>query len=146
MTLGAAYDLARALMDRYGLRDWQIEFRRWKKLGAACHRRERKIQLSADVVRLNGREGVAELVLHEIAHAFVPGLHNRAWVIFAQKIGCTGEPNAQSRVVWPEGKWMALCRRCGEMERRFRESKRVAACPACKGARALMRVEEGGRV
>jgi len=79
----------RLLLDKYGLRDWQLtietlEDRPDLPLGL-CDSDNRVIRIDRRV----GRE-FRQVVLHEIAHALRGGPnHDPEWIKIAKRIGCT---------------------------------------------------------
>jgi predicted SprT family Zn-dependent metalloprotease len=79
MDLDQARELARRLINGHGLTDWQFRFDRARRRFGCCWAKRKLITLSRPLTELNDPAEVADTVLHEIAHALVPGGHTPAW-------------------------------------------------------------------
>ncbi len=93
-------DEARELMDRYGLRDWSIDFNSTRRQLGACEWATKRILISRMHAVQKPPELVTDVILHEIAHALAgPGAgHGPAWKSIAVRIGarpksCAPEPD-----------------------------------------------------
>jgi len=116
-----ASEMARALMDRHGLRDWQFRFNNRKRSLGLCLYTDRRIELSRYLVRDNDEQAVRETMLHEIAHALAgPAAgHGPRWKAVCRHIGARPE-RIDCRATMPEGDWRATCSHCGAVYARHR--------------------------
>jgi predicted SprT family Zn-dependent metalloprotease len=96
------------------LTGWRVSFTwRCRRNLGRCFYSTRTIRLSVPFVARNSAEVVAELVLHEVAHALVgPGHgHGPVWQAKATALGI--EPSRFFRKgVMPPGEFQATCRAC----------------------------------
>lgn len=131
MNINDAYTLATDLMRVYGLTTWVFEFDRARTRLGQCRYGSRTITLSAPLVIRNSESVVRNTILHEIAHALVPGDHHGdRWRAKALEIGCTGERCFGSDVVTPTKRRIGRCPGCG-LETRRHTVRRGLACTAC---------------
>lgn len=144
MELGAAAQLARALMDEQGLRSWSFAFDRAKVRAGACHFADRRITLSRHLTAAHDAEQVRETVLHEVAHALVGPRHGHdaVWRARARAIGASGERcyTGGDEPVVP-ARWQGRCA-AGHVVHRHRRPTVVLLCARCRGATTLDRVIE----
>lgn len=138
MEVSAAYDAGRALMDRWGLKDWRLDFNQsfWHpaitwRLG----RKARTIELSWRFVRANTPRAVEQIVLHEIAHALTVGLHNEAWREVARRIGCEYTTSEVPGLTLPPMPWTVACPACNV---KFPRARRVKDGSTCKCGAVLI--------
>jgi len=89
MKLQTAEKLARELMRKHLLFDWQFEFDRSKRRFGVCNFNRKTIGLSKQLTLLNGKAQVRDIILHEIAHALVGRGHghDKVWKAMCRKIG-----------------------------------------------------------
>jgi hypothetical protein len=95
-----AEELALALMNEHGLTDngWVFGFHNSIKILGLCKHKEQRISLSTQYVEANDAEDIEQTMLHEIAHALLPGRrkngtsygHGPEWDRLAKSIGHTG--------------------------------------------------------
>ncbi len=88
------YDVARKLLDKYGLQDWQVIFRslRPPTIGN-CDYRSKTIRIDRMFIepRFKTLYQFRQILLHEIAHALTPPhlpTHGKEWLKKAEEIGC----------------------------------------------------------
>jgi hypothetical protein len=146
MDLGEAHRLARTLMDRHGLTDWQLRFDRAKRRAGMCRHHDRTISLSAPLAVLHEEAEVRETVLHEIAHARVGAAegHSDRWRAEALRIGSNGERCLSADTPSVPGDWRGVCPR-GHVVERHRRPERVALCARCPAGDPLTRLLEWTR-
>lgn len=112
-----ARTLAIELMKKHGLTGWHFRFDHARRRFGSCQPTEKLITLSRPLTLLNTIDQVRDTILHEIAHALVPGDHHGS-------------------------KWKAMCRKIGAKPERCFTPKQVAmpprppttyeiGCPAC---------------
>jgi predicted SprT family Zn-dependent metalloprotease len=128
----AVRHLASELLDRYGLRDWSIQFNRRKTEMGLCLFDSRTIQLSIHFVELNDMDAIRDTLLHEIAHALVgPGHgHNAVWKHKCLEIGTKPE-RVCYEVAMPTGRWQATCAGCGMLHSKHRKPKHFIGWYCC---------------
>jgi len=138
MDLNEAAGLARQLMDRHGLSDWNFAFDRARRRFGSCQPARRRITLSVMLTRLNEDSQVQDTILHEIAHALTPkDGHGQAWKLKCVEIGanpkrCYTDQEVESpprRAAWFE----IGCEKCGWWVDRRRRSRRKLICRVCRG-------------
>ena len=136
MNTDATRDLARALMDEHGLKDWTLAFDRAKNRAGNCIRKQRTISLSKPLMSLWTTGQVRDTILHEIAHALTPDDrgHGREWRVMCRKIGAdptrTWGHDGERQI---EGKHLGTCP-SGHTIRRHRRSKARVSCSMCNSA------------
>jgi predicted SprT family Zn-dependent metalloprotease len=135
MKLSEARALAVGYMKLHGLEEkgWRFKFDNAKRRFGLCSGRRKVISLSRYLVELNDGEEVRDTILHEIAHALVPGDgHGPKWKAVAKGIGAKPQRCYDSaRVASPEGKIVGTCPRCGKETRRFKRPTVLRACGRC---------------
>ena len=131
--LDAARALARRLMNRHGLEEWEFGFDRARRRLGACWPLKRKITLSREFVLLNEQEQVEDIILHEIAHALTPGAgHGARFKAMARKLGCTASACVvPGSVTAPEAKVTLVCPHCEGVWRRYRRPAKKLVCVRC---------------
>jgi len=113
---------ATAALVEHGLYDqgWRAKLDNAKKRLGYSHAAKKLISFSRPYIRLNGLAGMADTVLHEVAHALTPKDrgHGPAWRATARKIGAKPE-RCNGDAVSPAGKYVADCS-CGNEHARFK--------------------------
>lgn len=124
--------LARSLMARHGLHDWELHFDRAKRRAGMTRSRDRVISLSAPLVLLHGEHDVRDTVLHEIAHALVGPRagHGPVWREAAERVGARPQRCLGSEVPVVPGRWVGTCPR-GHTVDRHRRPTAVVSCVTC---------------
>ena len=134
MELSDARALALELMKKHGIERWYFQFDNAKRRFGCCNYTVQLISLSKQLVLLNTKEKVKDVILHEIAHALVgrgKG-HNWVWREMALEIGCDGKRCYSSEdTVIVKGKVEATCPKCGYTYRRHRMPKTQRSCGKC---------------
>ncbi|MCF2707044.1 SprT-like domain-containing protein [Arcanobacterium haemolyticum] len=123
--------LARDLMDRHGLTEWNLAFDRAKRRAGQTNFSKRTISLSAPFMRLYDESRVRDVVLHEIAHALVGPrhAHDRVWQAKARQIGA----RPSRRIIdgpTPPAPYVGTCPQ-GHTIERFRLPRRPISCATC---------------
>lgn len=136
MDLAAAATLARSLMDRHGLADWQFAWDRARRRFGSCSTQRRRITLSAHVVRLNEEPEVRDTILHEIAHALTPGDgHGARWRAMCVRVGAKPErcyrETVDGGVVSPRAGLKLGCLTCNWWVGRHRVTWAIQTCRKC---------------
>lgn len=116
---------AAALLDRYKLTDWKIEFRKgtgnW--LGR-CVYWARTILINDYYAEHNSEAEVLDTLLHEIAHALTPGhSHDKVWKAVARSLGAIPKACSNDNVIIRPGKYQATCPSCGRKFHKYRRPK-----------------------
>ncbi|MGN6367343.1 MAG: SprT family zinc-dependent metalloprotease [Phycisphaerae bacterium] len=127
--------LASELMRAHGVGDWAFGWNRRKRALGLCRYQQRRIELSAHFVRVNGEEIVRDTVLHEIAHALAGQRagHGPKWKAMCLRLGCKPERCDKGEAVMPRGRWEARCPTCGKEYWRHKRPQRGARywCRTC---------------
>jgi predicted SprT family Zn-dependent metalloprotease len=115
MDLNQAAAIARQLMNEHGLADWQFHFDHARRRFGCCWPSQRKITLSRPLTELNEPPEVIDTILHEIAHALVPGGHTPAWRRMCVRIGarprrCFNHEAVNLPVIRRKHRYIATCR------------------------------------
>ena len=140
MELNYTAELARTLMEQYGLSSWNFRYDNAVRRFGCCNYRYKTISLSKKLVEINNEKEVKETILHEIAHAIV-GIyhgHDEVWRKTAMLIGCDGNRCYSTDVVNTlESKYYAICPICGYEHKRNRLPKYGArtSCGRCSGGK-----------
>jgi len=140
MELANAKQIARQLMNQYGLNDVPLKISGGKtQLGKAQkveifkNATVRCIKLSRHLVALNSETEVRQTMLHEIAHALVGAGHGHdaVWRRKAIEIGCDGK-RLNKTAEMPKGRYQTTC--CGKTRSVHRKGKRFYdyICPTCR--------------
>lgn len=131
-----AGDMARDLMDDYGLALWAFAFDNAKRRCGNCNFGKRKITLSRHYVAMNEEWEIRDTILHEIAHAiagFKAG-HGPEWRKVARRIGATPQRCADASVEMPKAPWKIVCATGHVVGTRHRRNRQMAqyACGRCR--------------
>ena len=134
MELLEAKNLARSLMDEWGLQDWGFRFsvRSVKRFGVCRFRPPSgHIELSSKLTQLNDREAVEDVIRHEIAHALAGARagHGHAWKLKCIEVGAKPERcynGAQVEVV--PAPYLAVCDAGCEIKRHRRGNIERLVC------------------
>jgi predicted SprT family Zn-dependent metalloprotease len=111
-----AVQLARDLMNRWGLHDWEFKVNRRRRALGMCFAESKRLELSSIYIRNNDAEHVQDTILHEIAHALTPDHgHDKVWLAAAMRIGGRAKVKCTDAKM-PPGQWQAQCPSC---QRRF---------------------------
>ena len=89
--------LARKLMDRHGLKDWELGFSAAKTRLGSCDSGRKIIRLSLKHAAGSPEGEVKDTILHEIAHALAgpAARHGPEWKAVASRLGATPKSCAQ---------------------------------------------------
>lgn len=135
MNIHEAENLARELMDEFGLTDWIFKFDGAKKRFGRCSYTKKTISMSLLLVLMNERPEVEETIRHEIGHALAgPGAgHGPKWVSAALSAGSNGIATYDSDMVaTPNGKWAAYCPVHGRLTGRRHRRTKNRVCKHCQ--------------
>jgi predicted SprT family Zn-dependent metalloprotease len=106
-------DMAFELMNQHGLvaAGWKFDFNRAKTSNGKCKYDVKEISLSPFTCFQRPIDRVRNTILHEIAHALLPGAHhNWRWKIKCREIGCDpSRIDEDNDVELPAGKYVAHC-------------------------------------
>ncbi len=130
MTIDTAEKLARRLMRKHGLHDWEFAWDNAVNRFGACHYRPKRITLSRILTPLQSRKHVTDTILHEIAHALTDcraSPHGPEWKAMARKLGAT--PKARASGISIPHRFVGKCPSCGHTIGRHRRLNR--ACGRC---------------
>jgi predicted SprT family Zn-dependent metalloprotease len=122
--------VAKFLMDVHGLHNWNFRFNMRKTHLGNCfyplHKKGKlikpgRIELSYYFVKLNQKETIFDIIMHEIAHALTPGhCHDEVWQAKAKALGAT--PNRIcNRAIIPNYTYRAMCYGCYTVYYRYRQ-------------------------
>jgi predicted SprT family Zn-dependent metalloprotease len=139
MNLFEATHLARELLKRHGLHDWQFAFDHARRRFGRCDYTRRRITLSRPLTLLNGIDEVRDTILHEIAHALTPGAgHGPRWRAMCRQIGarparCFDDADVVTPPRRPP-RYLFGCPRCDWWVQRHRRARRQRfMCTRCRG-------------
>lgn len=123
--------LARGVMDRFGLQDWDLTFDRAVRRAGLTDFTRRRISLSRPLMAEFEPPMVRETILHEVAHALAGPRHNHdaEWKKLAAAIGA----NPRARITGapaPDPKWRAVCPN-GHVLYRYRRPSGPVSCTQC---------------
>ncbi|MDO4243084.1 MAG: SprT-like domain-containing protein [Actinomyces sp.] len=132
MNLPDVLDLARMLMERHGVGDWELGLDRARRRAGQTDHRRRRITLSRHLMALYEEAEVRETVLHEIAHARVGATHGHdaVWRAEARRIGASGERLVSQEAPRIEGSWVGTCP-AGHVATRMRRPAAPLSCAVC---------------
>ena len=133
MDLAPAAQLARELLDRYGLRSWRFRFDRALRRFGSCHYLTATITLSAPLTLLNSEVEVRDTLLHEIAHAIAgpQAGHGPEWKKYAAALGARPQRCYDGQVEAPQAHYVSACPNCRKEYRRHRAPSGKVACSDC---------------
>lgn len=137
--------LARRLIDHHGLSDWSFEMDRAKRRFGCCWRKIKLITLSEPLTKLNELAEVQDTILHEIAHALVPGGHTPAWKRKCREIGakpfrCYSGGEIRLPELKRRFRYVATCR-CPIDHFKSRKPTSIYICRRCRQKLQWGRVE-----
>jgi predicted SprT family Zn-dependent metalloprotease len=138
MNINEAKSLAERLMREQGLADWRFAFDRARRRFGCCWPTRKLITLSRPLTELNDEAEVRDTILHEIAHALVPGGHTAAWRKMCVRIGAVPRRcYTNAAVKLPEiQRWVlyvAVCRCPMEhVKKRRPNPRRTYICRKCR--------------
>lgn len=128
-------NMARVLMDQYGLKDWALDTDRRATRAGACYESKKTIVLSVNMLR-NPSISVSDvrnIVLHEIAHALVGVIHkhDEVWREKAIEIGSDGKQFHSLVFTYPKAR--VQCSGCykSKVLYRLRKSWFKKVCSKC---------------
>lgn len=127
MELRDAEQLAVNLLKQFGLASaWRFEFDSAKRRFGCCHRSQRLITLSRELVLRNDQLQVEDTIRHEIAHALCPPRsgHGTAWTAMCKVTGARPERCYGEEVEDVEGDWTASCLACGKKLQQVQASEK----------------------
>ncbi|MBX9670071.1 MAG: SprT-like domain-containing protein [Candidatus Obscuribacterales bacterium] len=129
-----AQQIARQLMNSYGLGSWTFRFNNSKRMLGICKSGDQSIELSRAYVFKNDESHVRDTILHEIAHALVGAEHghDEVWKEMCVRLGCN--PKAcDNTALLPAGAWQARCANCLTLFSRHRKPAYVSGmyCKRC---------------
>jgi predicted SprT family Zn-dependent metalloprotease len=136
MDVEEAAGLARRLMDEHGLRHWQFRWDRARRRFGCCWQSRLLITLSRPLTALNDPAEVRDTLLHEIAHALVPGGHTDAWRHKCVQIGarphrCYSSQHVKLPEIARRFRFLATCG-CRIEHVRRRKPTRSYICRRCR--------------
>ena len=122
-------------MEAHGLADWRFQFDRAKRRFGCCWSSRKMITLSRPLTFLNEVDEVRDTILHEIAHALVPGGHTRAWRRKCIEIGavprrCFSGTAVKMPQIRRRHQYVARCQ-CAEGHTRKRRPSVAYICRRC---------------
>lgn len=137
MELKAAETLAKALMAKHGLTEWEFMWTRGKRTFGVCHtsKKGKFIKLSKILVGLNEEWKVKDTILHEIAHALVGHKHghDKVWKAKCVEIGAIPEMYYDCKdVIQPDLRYVAICGACQKKHTRGRTPKYSQVACGCQ--------------
>jgi predicted SprT family Zn-dependent metalloprotease len=133
---------ARKILDEHGLQNWKFSYNRRKLHMGLCWHYTKVIQLSKYFVLNNDFDAIHDILMHEIAHALLkPGeQHSPKWQALASKLGAT--PKAMLDMPIKEHKYVACCKQCKGIFRRYRLPKgKYLYCKDCGKTKGKLRFE-----
>ena len=133
-------NLARSEMNKYGLKDWDLDLDFAKVRAGACYFREKKISFSRNFIKNAHQEDINDTILHEIAHALVGPKHghNKVWKEMALKLGCSAK--RCHTLEFSNYKWTRFCvNQC--WEQKVHRKKLNLICKKC-GSNVVYRENE----
>lgn len=123
--------LARGIMDRFGLLDWDFAFDGARRRAGLTDFRRRRISLSRPLMQRASDAMIRDTILHEVAHALVGPTHGHdtEWKKVATALGATPRSRVGSAPVL-DPKWRGICPR-GHVIYRYRRSREEVSCARC---------------
>lgn len=131
-SLPEAKRLAEGLIAQHLGETWSFAFDHAKRRAGACHFTKRRITLSRYFVPGASEHDVAQVVLHEIAHAQVgsDAGHGPAWKAAAQALGYEGKRTLDAPFAQAQASWVGACP-AGHDHYRYRKPTRMVSCSLC---------------
>lgn len=127
--------LARELMEKHGVGDWDFAFDNAKRRVGFCSHREKTISLSKSIAISCTKELVKKTILHEIAHALVGRGHGHdfVWQRKCLEIGGDGKRLADANEIDFSNIKFAYKGVCpnGHISYRSRRPGRTSSCGKC---------------
>lgn len=131
-----AEQLAKALINKWGLHSWTFEFNYAKKSLGMCVYGSKSIKLSSYLLPFMSDDDVKDTILHEIAHALDwecrgKSDHGPEWKKWAIKVGA--KPNRISKIskeITDKSKYTLTCPN-GHKVAAHRKRKRESSCAKC---------------
>lgn len=121
MDLKRLKERARMMMDKYGLKDWALEFDNSLSHFGLCSYDRRTIFISNYAVSHATDFDLLDTIMHEIAHALTPGEgHSRVWKKKCKEIGAIPKMCSKEKNYVAPGRWQAVCGNCGKFYSRHR--------------------------
>jgi predicted SprT family Zn-dependent metalloprotease len=140
-----AEELARRLMKRHGLEDWEFGFNRRQRSLGLCRYVERRIELSTHFVAAHDEPWIRDVILHEVAHALAghEAAHGALWRAICEAIGA--KPERCGDAIMPSGRWQATCPGCRQQFDRIRRPPRRQRyiCPRCGPEKGMLNFRVG---
>lgn len=116
MNIIAFTQVARQIMNEYGLQIWTIQIDSAKRRNGQCNYAKRQLSFSKFFIAGNPESMILNTLLHEIAHALTPGeRHSAKWAAKCAKIGYPN-PTRCTASDMPKGKYQATCGKCGPID------------------------------
>jgi predicted SprT family Zn-dependent metalloprotease len=102
-----------------------------------CKYKVQRIEIAEHYALNNNQDEVMDTLMHEIAHAKLPGHgHNAMWKALAIQLGAKPFSCAKRNVEVKPGDWRAICDECGKVYHKYKNSagleNRQFGCVVCK--------------
>lgn len=125
-------ELARELLQMYGLTDWSFEFDRARTRAGLCNFQLRRISVSRHYSMVSSLDDVRQVLLHEIAHALVGKAqgHGRIWRAKASSIGYQHRKIDGRQIAQATAPWAGICPG-GHQHFRYKRPARATSCLLC---------------
>jgi len=133
MDIEKAEQMAKELIKEH-CPEYRFRFNKCHRACGLCKPSKKLIELSIDYAKLNDEEEVRDTILHEIAHALIPGAksHGWKWKEKAKELGCSANRCRDSDTInMPKGRFKYICPNCGKEIGFFRRPKVRKACREC---------------
>jgi len=113
-----------------GLAGWTFGLDRAKARAGLCNYAAKKITISRHFLKKAAPTDIADVVLHELAHALTPGHgHNEVWRNVAICLGSTGHRCCKA---FADPTYFGFCACNGNVVTRHRLTSRRPVCKKCK--------------
>ena len=114
---------------------WTFKFNKRKSAAGVCNHGEKTLSFSWQVLQHLSDYEKVDTVLHEIAHALVPGGHTRAWRQKAIDIGGSGSRTVTERMPGHSYNWVGECVNEHLVYRnRLTKNMRLSSCSKCSSS------------